>query len=101
MTAALNRATEANYDSHQDVALDFHGVPKIPLAEEKDWVREQWLTNTRRALSAALTDPDDPDWLAKVLWPYPHLFEEAMPDHQNFYRGKAAAVVAAVLGGAS
>lgn len=65
-TPALDRATEANFDSHQDVALALHDVPKVPLSTMPEWVREQWTINTRRAVSAALHD-DDEDVIAGVL----------------------------------
>lgn len=58
------------------------------------------------AVSAALHDPDDPDWLARVIYDA-HGFHSADTwdtDHdgvRNHYRGHADAVRAAILGEAS
>lgn len=70
-TPALARATEANFDSHQDVALAIHDVPKVPLSTMPEWVQEQWAINTKRAVTAALHDPDDPTWPLSALDPLP------------------------------
>lgn len=68
-TPALARATEANFDSHQDVALAIHDVPKVPLSTMPEWVQEQWAINTKRAVTATLYDDADPAWPLSALGP--------------------------------
>lgn len=109
-TPALDRAT----GRHEL----FNRVPFPPAcscgAEMPDGnVRENFAAHlddvartTRAAVSAALHDPDDPDWLARVIYDA-HGFHSADTwdtDHdgvRNHYRGHADAVRAAILGEAS
>lgn len=81
MTAALNRATEA-----LNRAQDVDGPEGMTLAEMAAHI----------VLSAALTDPDDPDWLAGVI-----ARQQNVPFVGARQRRIAAAVRAAILGDAS
>lgn len=84
MTAALNRATE---EVRMETETGF--LPHVVA---------------RAALVAALTDPDDPDWLARTWHEAgngPGSWERASEWVRERARARVAVVVAAILGGAS
>lgn len=67
------------------------------------------LDDARAAMSAALTDPDDPDWLKRLLWQAewdnagrtpPGPIEDAPDFVTARYGALADAIRAAILGGA-
>jgi len=105
-TPALARATEAlNYV--------FDEEPRTALADLDEPTRLLLAEGARAAVSAALHDPDDPDWLARALYEQDEREEvaigaikadesnpwSALPDSERyFYRSLINAVRAAILG---
>lgn len=90
-TPALARATEA--------------LVNEPLPRENDgsFSPERYATNlARAAVSAALHDPDDPDFGAKVLASFDSIeWSNMRRETRDIYRRMFAAVRAAILGEAS
>lgn len=76
MTAPIDKAAEALITSRPGRKLGLAGRPGVA-----------------REVFASI----DTDELARVLWPYPHSFESALPEHKAFYRAKAEAVKAHLL----
>ncbi len=106
MTAALNRATDAIESTIRSYIVPSVVVPGIAAPMHVGATMPEL---ARAALSAALTDPDDPDWLARVI------ADAVTPDGMDseelhgecdrpggcYHHDIAAAVRAAILGGAS
>lgn len=72
--------------------------------------RGYWIANAQEALTAALTDPDDPDSLARTLWVLdrqalglipvsPAMFDQS-PSRKH-WRAVASGLRSALVGGAS
>ena len=91
---ALARATEAVREAWGDANIDGHG-------DEGAGYDESVLA--RAALSAALHDPDDPDWLARTILGGSSATRWASlsDELRNMYRREADAVRAAILGPSS
>lgn len=109
-TPALARATEAYYAHVPDFpeeaggwacrACEAHGA----VVATDEWQQHR----IAAALSEALHDPDDPDWLARrlaeqdgrgsVFGDVPTFLTGAIEKIRNDYRRQATAFVAAVLG---
>lgn len=73
-------------------------------------LRREVMAQAHAALHNALHDPDDPDWLAKVLWEDEYAdfvragkaaWYETSEGKRSAYRARAAAVRAAILGESS
>jgi hypothetical protein len=58
LTPALARATKAVHND--ECGCEYDG-------DHPDETSARWGASARAAVSAALHDPDDPDWLAKVI----------------------------------
>ena len=92
-TPALSRATEA-------LVHEFGLLP-----DEAEGMHDD---AARAAVSAALHDPDDPDWLARhlaerdgcenVFGDVPAFLTGSIEKIKNDYRGRASAFVVAILG---
>ncbi|WP_175008140.1 hypothetical protein [Cellulosimicrobium sp. TH-20] len=95
-TPALARATEALFERYESGAAEV----SVPVAKVDDFAPD-----ARAAVSAALHDPDDPDWLARCLaereWALLGVgrsWEAVAPFEREMYRDRADAVRAAILG---
>ena len=106
----IDRATEASFKAGaENAARELGLATPVQWANLRAGDREHVRIQARAAVSAALHDPDDPDWLARVI--DPEAFGDAafVPDPRSLVgmvlegrrataRRRAANLVAAILG---